>query len=289
MKQIDIKFIANSAIIAALYVALTWILAPISYGSIQFRISEALVLLVLLNKKYAVAILIGTFISNTTSSLGYYDMLFGTLATLLAIIPMLFIKKPYLGAIFPVISNAIIVSIELLIVFEINFWFSFVAVGIGEAVVLYLIGIPFIHFLAKNEALATTMELDTSHIKENRVITMNQIIVFTLAIIGIIFFFTYPVFNNLADEEEGYLTIFNLAANIYYLWTIFASIIIYAIFGLINNKVRYFGLLFILAILIIYSFIPTIIGELNIAYFIGYYLYIALLAFSIIFIKKKED
>ena len=46
MKNNNIKLIAESAIIAALYAALTWIFAPISYGPIQFRISEILVLLV---------------------------------------------------------------------------------------------------------------------------------------------------------------------------------------------------------------------------------------------------
>ena len=51
MRKIDIRFIASSAIIAALYVALTWVLAPISYGAIQFRISEVLLLLVFFNPK----------------------------------------------------------------------------------------------------------------------------------------------------------------------------------------------------------------------------------------------
>ena len=69
-KSIDIKFIAESAIIAALYAALTWLFAPISYGPVQFRISEVLVLLVVLNPKYAISLIIGCFVANTTSSLG---------------------------------------------------------------------------------------------------------------------------------------------------------------------------------------------------------------------------
>lgn len=59
MKKNNIKFIAESAIIAALYVALTWIFSPISYGPIQFRISEILVLLVVLNPKYALSLILG--------------------------------------------------------------------------------------------------------------------------------------------------------------------------------------------------------------------------------------
>ena len=66
MKKFNVRFIAESAIIAGLYVALTWLLAPISYGAVQFRISEFLILLVVLNPKYAYALVIGCFIANTT-------------------------------------------------------------------------------------------------------------------------------------------------------------------------------------------------------------------------------
>lgn len=66
-----------------------------------------------LNPKYALSLILGCFIANTTSSLGWYDMLFGTLATALAIIPMIFIRKMPIAALFPVISNAIIVPLEL--------------------------------------------------------------------------------------------------------------------------------------------------------------------------------
>ena len=93
MKKINIEFIAESAIIAALYVALTWLFAPISYWGTKFRISEVLVLLVVLNPKFSISLIIGCLIANTTSSLGWYDLVFGTLATVIAIIPMCFIKK----------------------------------------------------------------------------------------------------------------------------------------------------------------------------------------------------
>ena len=153
MKRIDIKFLAESAIIAALYVALTWVLAPISFGSFQFRISEVLVLLVFFNPKFIVALIIGCFISNTTSPLGWWDMVFGTLATTLALIPMLKIKNIYISALMPVISNAIIVAIELY--FSLNIapiWLSMITVGIGEAAVLYLVGIPLMISINKNPA-----------------------------------------------------------------------------------------------------------------------------------------
>ena len=146
MQNLDIKFIIKSAIIAAIYVVLTWVLSPISYGAIQFRISEILVLLVVFNPKYSLALILGCLIANTTSSLGWYDMVFGTLATIIAIIPMCFVKKLPIAAIFPVISNALIVSFELGLAFDMfqpsAFWFNVLTIAIGEAVVLYLLGIP---------------------------------------------------------------------------------------------------------------------------------------------------
>ena len=114
----NVRFLSQSAVIAALYAVLTWVLAPISYGPIQFRISEILVLLVFFNPKYAYAIILGCFVANTTSSLGWYDMVFGTLATTLAVLPMLKCKRISIAGLFPVISNAIIISLELWLAFK---------------------------------------------------------------------------------------------------------------------------------------------------------------------------
>lgn len=108
-----------------------------------------MVLLVVLQPKFAFAIVIGCFVANTTSSLGWYDMVFGTLATLLAVLPMIKIKKIALAALFPVISNAVIVAIELFLVFEEPIWLSMLTVGLGEAVVLYFVGLPVISILLK--------------------------------------------------------------------------------------------------------------------------------------------
>lgn len=91
-------------------------------------------LLIVLNPKYSFALILGCFISNTTSSLGWYDMVFGTLATIIAIIPMCFIRKMPIAAIFPVISNAFIVSLELGIAFNLwneAFWYNVFTIALG--------------------------------------------------------------------------------------------------------------------------------------------------------------
>ena len=165
MRKIDIKFIASSAIIAALYVALTWLLAPISYGSIQFRISEILVLLVFFNPKYAFAVILGTFISNTTSSLGWYDMVFGTLATTLSVLTITKCKNIYQAALAPVVFNGIIVALELYFALDIPVYLSLIFVSLGEAVVLFLIGIPTMNSIMNNEVLLEILGLEHKEIK----------------------------------------------------------------------------------------------------------------------------
>lgn len=204
MKKINIKFIAESAIIAALYVALTWLLAPISYGAIQFRVSEVLVLLVVLNPKFALALILGCFISNTTSSLGWYDMVFGTLATTLAIIPMCFIRKMPIAAIFPVITNGIIVSIELGIAFEqwgYFYGYNVLTVSLGEAVVLYLLGIPLMSALVKNDKICELMELDKDKSIKLDFLNGYSILAWVLFVLSIILFIAYPMY--FIESEEG--------------------------------------------------------------------------------------
>lgn len=79
-------FIIDAAAIAAIYIVLTILFAPISFGIVQFRISEALTLLPALTPAAVPGLIIGCFISNVLNpdSLGSIDIIFGTLATALA-------------------------------------------------------------------------------------------------------------------------------------------------------------------------------------------------------------
>ena len=135
------KKVIRISLVAALYVALTLALSWISYGEIQFRIAEILVLLCFFRKDYAIA--------NTFSTLGPIDIVMGTIATSFAVICVMFSKNLLVAGIFPVIFNAIIVGIELSIVFKTPFWLNALTVGLGEFVVI-LIGIFTFHLLKKN-------------------------------------------------------------------------------------------------------------------------------------------
>lgn len=279
MKKIGIKFIVEAALIAALYVALTWILAPISYGAIQFRISEVLLLLVLLNPKYAYALIIGCFVANTTSSLGAYDMFFGTLATTLAIIPMIKIKRAEVASLFPVISNAFIIAVELGLAFDMfmpeAFWFNVLTVGFGEAVVLYFIGIPMLSAITKNTKLMEIMEFNDG-VKMIINYSKTQGLSFMLGAMLIVFYFAYPIGSGLKAFDLTYS----------YLWLIVLPII-----GLLmmiqsfifNGKINYFINLIMLGLYsVIYVLLNFIVKEIN--GYIYYYVFILVL-FIMIFIN----
>ena len=72
------------AVVGALYAALTMLLAPISYGNLQFRISEALCVLPVFFPYTSVGLFLGCALANTISAAGMLDVVFGSLATLCA-------------------------------------------------------------------------------------------------------------------------------------------------------------------------------------------------------------
>ncbi|MDE6241423.1 MAG: QueT transporter family protein [Anaeroplasmataceae bacterium] len=300
MKKMNIRFIAQSAIIAALYVALTWLLAPISYGAVQFRISEILILLVALNPKYAYALIVGCFVANTTSPMGWYDMVFGTLATILAVLPMLKLKRLEIASLFPVVSNAIIVSVELGLAFDLfapeAFWFNVLTVGLGEAVVLYCVGIPAMMALCKNKTMLELLELDSSHVPTHSVITLPRCLTTVLGTIGIIFYVAYPFLERTIEEEvstvsalaltkeQVWVMVFCILSGITILWGLFTK----GILKLIGNACLWIGFL------ISYIFIGISFKEaVSYPYYYGFILYLLLYALAAGYIYhleiKKED
>ena len=144
------KVIVRNALIASLYVVLT-VINPFSFESIQFRISEILILLVFFRKDYFLGLVVGCIIANLFSPMGIYDVLFGTIATILSLICIMYSKHLFITWIFSTIFNAIIVGLELYLILELPFWASLIGVAIGEAVVM-IIGVVLFYFLKKNKA-----------------------------------------------------------------------------------------------------------------------------------------
>lgn len=127
------------ALVAAVYAVMTVLIAPVGYGAIQCRLTEALVLLCFYRKDYCVSMILGCFIANLFSPFGLYDIIFGTLATAAAVLPMYYIKNLYIASLLPVISNGLIVGFELYLCGE-PFWFSAATVALGEVIAVCVLG-----------------------------------------------------------------------------------------------------------------------------------------------------
>ena len=120
-KTSKVRFLALSAVIAALYAVLTYAAAAmnLAFGAVQFRFSEALTVLPAFTPAAIPGLAVGCLISNLASPLGVVDWVFGTLATLLAGIFSYLVRNirwkeiPVLAPLPPVIFNALIVGFEV--------------------------------------------------------------------------------------------------------------------------------------------------------------------------------
>ena len=107
----DTNTLTRGAIIAALYAAVTLLLAPISYGEMQVRIAESLTLLPILLPEAVPALAVGCLLANILGGATIFDIIFGTLATLLAALCTRLLRKNRLAASFmPVLFNGVIVG-----------------------------------------------------------------------------------------------------------------------------------------------------------------------------------
>lgn len=152
MTQKTQLWLVRTALISALYVALTVSFSAVSYGPIQFRISEILVLFPLWNRKWTPGVVLGTIIANFFSPLGMIDVLFGSGATLIAIVLMTRLAKisnNYYALLAPILVNGFIIAIELKIVYGLPYWESVLSVGISEAIIL-VAGYYALKIMARN-------------------------------------------------------------------------------------------------------------------------------------------
>lgn len=158
----DEKDIVQNGLLAALYVVITYLLAPISFNAIQFRLSEILVLICFFDKKKIVGLTLGCLISNLVSPLGLMDIGFGTLATLLACLGIIFCKHLIVAIWFPVVANGLIVGFELYLIGQ-PLWFSIGMVALGELGVM-IIGYILMILIKRNKnflkAIRATQNVD---------------------------------------------------------------------------------------------------------------------------------
>ena len=153
-QKISKKQLALNALYISLYVILTIMLQPFSYGPIQVRISEALCILPLYDKLSVISITLGCLLANAYNG-NIYDIIFGTLATFLGLILTYKLrKKNFFVATAPtLISNAIIIPFVLKYGYglsDIVVYVEALFILLGEALSVYLVGYLIRPLLEKN-------------------------------------------------------------------------------------------------------------------------------------------
>ena len=143
MENEILKSLTRNAVVAAIYVVLTVSTISISFGMLQVRLAEALMLLCFFRKDYIYGLTLGCFISNLFSFM-WFDILFGTLATFLACLCICFLsfKRLAIATLYPVIFNAFIVGAELTFYFDDTpaFWINVGFVALGEFIAVCFLG-----------------------------------------------------------------------------------------------------------------------------------------------------
>ncbi|MBE6126072.1 MAG: QueT transporter family protein [Erysipelotrichaceae bacterium] len=140
-----LRKLAQAAIIAALYVALTVIFAPIGFGEIQVRIAEALTILPVFSSSAIGGLFVGCILGNLFGGAILPDVIFGSIATLIGAIGTYALRnKPvYIAVLPPIISNMCIVPLILHFAYQVDLpiWMMMLTVGAGEVISCGLLGI----------------------------------------------------------------------------------------------------------------------------------------------------
>ena len=149
MNKLSTKRLCRAGVIAALYAALTYAFAPVAFGPFQLRPAEALCILPLFFPEAIPALWIGCMLANLTMSAAIWDVVFGSLATLLAAVgTYLLRKKPLAAAACPVIANGLIVGTVLAVSFGWPVALTMLQVALGETAAV-LIGFVLLRGINK--------------------------------------------------------------------------------------------------------------------------------------------
>ena len=167
----NIHSMTRNAMIATIYIILTLVppLNTLSFLAIQFRVSEALHVLVWFRKDYVIGLVIGTFIANFFGPLGggfsVLDAVLGSLVSFLALQGMVISKPRMIGILSPIILNAVYLAIFLPFALSIepSAFIGFalatgLSVALGQAAVLILLGLPLVLLIETQPRLLQLMK-----------------------------------------------------------------------------------------------------------------------------------
>lgn len=143
MNSKETGFLVQGALIAALYVALTMMFAPISFGPVQFRISEALCILPFFTPTAIPGLFLGCLISNLLGTAVIMDVICGSLATLIGAVGSYWLRQhKYLVCLPPILANTLIIPWVLRYAYGSTDLvpFMMLTVGIGEVLAIGVLG-----------------------------------------------------------------------------------------------------------------------------------------------------
>ena len=150
-----IRLLCESALIAAIYVILTYLCAAfgMSSGAIQLRLSEALCVLAIFTPAAVPGVALGCFMANLLTGCALWDIVFGSLSSLVGMLGCRALKKhPYLAPVPYALANMIVIPFVVKLVYGAPeaLPFLFLTVGIGELVSVFAVGIPLYFALQKH-------------------------------------------------------------------------------------------------------------------------------------------
>ena len=151
--------LAIGGMVAAIYVVLTLIFQPISFGAIQFRIAEVMTLMPIMTPYAVPGLFVGCLLANWLGGGVWFDVALGSVATLLAALcSRKFRSRPILAALFPTVFNGLIVGPVVYFAYVRapgdpvsvgTLLFNMATVAFGELVVCYVLGLPLLYGLKK--------------------------------------------------------------------------------------------------------------------------------------------
>lgn len=149
------RTIAIQGMLAAIYVVLNMTTQPISFGPVQCRVAEALAVLPFLEPLCTVGLGVGCLIANLLGGAGILDIVFGTLATVLAGIATAKVPKSGLSPLPPIVINGVVVGAVLTLVsvptehFFPTFWIYAGQVALGELAACGFLGLPLLKLMKR--------------------------------------------------------------------------------------------------------------------------------------------
>lgn len=144
MQDKKIQHLTQAAMIAAIYVVLTWLFAPFSFGEIQVRLAEALTILPVFTPAAIPGLFVGCILGNILGGAVLPDIIFGSLATLIGAVFTYQLRKahPFLAPVPPIVANTLIVPFVLRYAYAVPLPIPFMmlTVGIGEIISCGVLG-----------------------------------------------------------------------------------------------------------------------------------------------------